>query len=346
MSDSKDTILMRLLSYISDIYDKTVGSFFYDIQKAVAIELESAYKKISDILDNGFVRTATGEYLIMKVEEQGITPKNGKHAAGVVEIIGEPGAVITAGDKVASDNMLFSVTESAIIPPLGNLEISVVADEEGFAGNVPAGAVKRFPVTISGLFGVSNAMPMSGGYDKESEEELRQRFFDKVKAPATSGNESHYAFWAKEVAGVGGAKVTRCWDGPGTVKVIIIASDKQAADTGLITEVYQYIEENRPVGAEVIVESAAIKSINVAFGITLEQDAVREDAETAVIDSLAEYLSSIAWIEDYVSYAGIGFAIKSSQGVKDYKNLKVNGGTVNIDIADEEVPVLGTVTVS
>ena len=47
-------------------------------------------------------------------------------------------------------------------------------------------------------------------------------------------------------------------DGSGTVKVIIINSEKGVASEELINEVKTHIEENRPIGAEVTVESAAL----------------------------------------------------------------------------------------
>ena len=47
-------------------------------------------------------------------------------------------------------------------------------------------------------------------------------------------------------------------------KVIIINSEKGVASEELISEVANHIEENRPIGAEVTVESAAPLTINVS----------------------------------------------------------------------------------
>lgn len=57
---TREEILSRLLSNISSEFDKSVGSFFYDTQKTLAIELESIYAKIEEILLNGFAATAKG----------------------------------------------------------------------------------------------------------------------------------------------------------------------------------------------------------------------------------------------------------------------------------------------
>ena len=46
---TQEEILSRLLSDISNEYDKTVGSFFYDVEKPVSDELEIVYGQVEDI---------------------------------------------------------------------------------------------------------------------------------------------------------------------------------------------------------------------------------------------------------------------------------------------------------
>ena len=48
----------------------------------------------------------------------------------------------------------------------------------------------------------------------------------------------------------------------------------------------------------------------------------------------------------YISYAQIGGCILAVEEVLDYSNLKVNGGTSNINIPENAVPVLGVVTIA
>ena len=86
MADNREQILQRLLNQISDEYDKTAGSFFFDTQKPLAIELEQAYAQFESILLSGFAATASGEYLDKKVAEQGLMRKPATFAKGVVTI--------------------------------------------------------------------------------------------------------------------------------------------------------------------------------------------------------------------------------------------------------------------
>ena len=137
----------------------------------------------------------------------------------------------------------------------------------GSIGNIIAGNIKSFPVTLSGITAVTNTEAMTGGYDAETDDELRLRYLKKVSTPGTSGNKYHYMNWAMEIVGVGDVRVLPLWNGNGTVKVVIINANKGSADANLINEVEAYIEENRPIGANVTVVSATPLSGAMMLGL-------------------------------------------------------------------------------
>ena len=340
----QEQILSRLLSDISDEFDKSVGSFFYDIDKPVSEIMAEIYIKAEDILKNGFALTATGKYLDVKVAEQGITRKPATASTVEVVITGTPGCSILAGDKVASDTLTFTVTADAEGDDKGMISVWVQCDMPGTVGNIPIGAINRFPVTLPGLVSVTNPAPAEGGFDEESDDELRQRYFEKVSLPATSGSKYHYIMWAKEVSGVGDAKCIPLWNGNGTVKVIVIDANKGTASDELIADVAEHIEENRPIGAEVTVESASPKVIDISVSVVTASDIDMETAKTKVSESKTKYLQKNAFSNTYISYAQIGGCILACDEVSDYTNLLINGATDNVEISETEVPVLGGVT--
>ena len=53
----------------------------------------------------------------------------------------------------------------------------------------------------------------------------------------------------------------------------------------------------------------------------------------------------MAFKDNYISFAKVGNIIIDSTGVLDYSDLKINDGTSNILIEDDEVAVLGGVTI-
>ena len=71
-------------------------------------------------------------------------------------------------------------------------------------------------------------------------------------------------------------------------------------------------------------------------------DAIKKEFETAV----REYLQGIAFELSSVSYNKIGYLLLAIPGVNDYSGLKVNNGMSAVSLQTNEVPVLGTVTLS
>lgn len=345
MSDSKEVINTRLLSNISDEYDKTEGSFFSDITEAHAIEFAEQNKVSEEILDKSFIDTSYGVYLDRKVIEQGLIRKQATQSTGYVTITGQEGAEIKIGDKVASDTVTYTVQENKTIDSTKNVIVKVESDEFGEKGNCPVGAIKYFPVTIPGVVTVTNAEKFDNGYNAETDDSLRKRYLEKIQTPPTSGNKYHYLNWAKEVTGVGDAKVFPLWNGNGTVKVVIINSNKCGADTNLINAVSTHIEDNRPIGATVTVISAIEKAINITATLTIDANNYTLDqVKTNIQSNVTKYLADISFTETSVSYAKIGSLIIASNGILDYSGLTVNGGTANIQVGAEEVAVIGTIT--
>lgn len=348
---TREELRNHMLSAISDEYDKSQGSFFYDVINALAVELEDAYKQQNEVLDQGFAETASGKYLDRKVSEQGIYRKQPVKSTTIVTIQGSQGAQVVEGTLVSSDVVGFIVKESKIIDPSGIVDVEVECEKEGAIGNVPVGAIKHFPVRISGLSTVTNPLEVTKGYDGESDEGLRKRYYDKVRTPGTSGNKYHYRNWALEIHRVGDARIIPLEDQKGTVRVVIIDLEKTGADTDIISEVHNHIEENRPIGATVITVSATEIPINVNV-TKLDIDTgnyTLEQVKLNIEDNIKGYLKEIAFVKDYVSHAQIGSIILLSEGVLDYKGLTVNGKSgddeePNVKIAAEEVTVLGGFT--
>lgn len=343
---TKEELQKRMLNNISDDYDKSEGSFFCDAVTPVATELSKSYGEQDKILEHVFVETATDDYLTRKCAEMGINRKQATKATGQVEITGTAAAVVPQGTLVATELVTFETTKKTTLDNTGKVTVNVECKQVGAVGNVPANSVKYFPVTLEGLDKVNNMEPFTGGYDTEIDEQLRERFYEKVNEPPTSGNVAHYKMWAKEVQGVGDAKIFPLWNGNGTVKVVVCDAEARAASAELIGEVSTHIEVERPIGAAVTVESATEKAINVSAKITLIHGRTLEQVKTDLEKSLVEMFKVIAFNGAYVSYAKIGALLFDMYGVGDYSDLLINGGTENIPLYDVEIPTFGTVVLT
>jgi uncharacterized phage protein gp47/JayE len=335
-----------MLSNISDDIDKREGSVAYDMISPKALELAMAYVQLDNLLDIGFAETSYGEYLDKKVAEAGIIRNPAQTSTGNITVTGPVGTEIPTGTICYTDSgVSFTVTEGAIIGALGSVIVPVVSVEGGLDTVVPTNSI--IYIEIDGVE-CTNTEPTVGGADEESDESLFERYSAKVKSPGVSGNANHYKQWALSVDGVGDAHVIPLANGNGTVKVIIINADKEPVSSDVLLAAQTFIEEQRPIGADVTVVSATNLYINISATLVISEGYLLEDIKAALETELTAYIKSIAFstTESYVRYNQIGTIVLSVDGVTDYSDLLVNNGTENISIAVDQVPALGTVTLS
>ncbi|WP_274363706.1 baseplate J/gp47 family protein [Paenibacillus thermotolerans] len=350
--DDKERILNEMLDSVPDTYDKRAGSPIYDSLAPPAEQFAKTDAKIEEVKKKLSIDELTGDELARRVKERtGIDRRAATNAVGEVMLTGT--GPIQIGDLFETSNGIqFQATEVKNIVANGTVKIEALV--AGPNGNVPAGTITLFPVTIAGFTAVSNPSPTTDGFAAESDADLLQRYYDRIRTPATSGNKSHYLNWAKEVGGVGAARVLPLWNGDNTVKVVIIDANRLPASVQLVEDVQDYIDPGAaglgegaaPIGAFVTVTSAAGLNINIVVSIVLSSGYTLEQADSNISAGLTAYLQGIAFVENVVSYAKIGAAILSSEGVEDYSGLTVNGGTVNIPVGTEQVAVLGSVNVN
>lgn len=344
--ETAQEIHRRMLKNTSDSHDKSNGSYIFDAEKAVAIEMSLQQGKIDEALSKQNIKNLSGYELTLAVYERtGIKRRLAVKSQLHVIISGSQGASIAKGDLVATDTVNFVVMEDKTIDATGSMIVLVECEIEGNIGNIPPNSINRFPLTLAGLVNVYNPEAVNNGYDAETDEELLERYFERLQNPGKSGNPAHYKEWAKEVVGVGDAKVFPRFNGPLTMQVVIINQDRLPASTELVNAVYSHIAENMPFGVEELsVLPAESLLINLTVDLTIKEGLI----EAAIIDQIKHeltelYFKKIAFKTDVVSYAKIGSIIIDVEGVLDYQNLLVNGGTANIVVPGKSIPMMGGV---
>ncbi len=167
--------------------------------------------------------------------------------------------------------------------------------------------------------------------ENETDESFRKRILERIQRPIVSGNKNHYIHWAKEVNGVGEAKIISCWNGNGTVKVIVLSDNYDVPTDEVIEEVQSYINENKPIGADVTVVGADILEVCIDVVLEIENDYNLEDVKITLEKDLNDYLKSISFDENKtLSYYKIGDIIFAIDGVIDILNYTLNDGKSSI----------------
>lgn len=360
-AESRDVILERLKKYYDEAKQTDVsaveGTFSFDTLAANAKEFEKAYAEMDLIIDAAFPQTSWGRYLDYLAEElAGLDRRAATSAVAVLTVTGTAGAVIPKGSIFATESGInFLADDDTTIPSTGTASVKATAQTVGTGGNVAAGAISKVPVSIYGVSSVTNEAAAYDGYEEEADSVLLDRILFAVRQPATSGNVYHYIEWSTSVSGVGAVKVMPLWNGNGTVKVVVVDTNKDVPSDDLLQEVRDVIAQNAPIGATVTVVAPTVKAINISLKVT--NGAGNADAIKTVV---TEYLKKEVFGTNYknlsdlnkeitVSYAQIGRIIldeSARTGVNDYDNLTINDGTDNIICAADNLPVVGVVTLT
>ncbi|NFG58192.1 baseplate J/gp47 family protein [Clostridium botulinum] len=281
-------------------------------------------------------------YLERRCLEQGIKRKEATTATGTIKVVGKKKAKLPEKALISTKLGLSYITQQdVILDDSGVGYTTITAEKEGSKYNADVGEINSMPVKYEGIFSISNEEKINNGYDIESDEDLYNRYLLKVQTPATSGNKYHYEQWALDTTGVGFAK---CIPGKGHVKVIITDSNKRAASKELIKEVYDHIDNVRPILAGTL-EVTTVKetNINITANIEIDSSVILGDIQKIFADEIQKYINDIVFKSKKISIAKLGGLLIGINGVIDYSNLKINNSSNNITLLEEEIAVLGTV---
>lgn len=351
--ESQTVILNRMLGQVSNDVSTSEGSFTYDAISPASNEFAQAYIALDQVVNKFDLSNLSGTELETRIYQRtGLTKNIATYATGVLSVTGT-GTINQGALFQTSGGIQFQATESKTITTSGTINIKAVV--AGSSGIVPANQITVMPVGISGVVSVTNSSPTQNGYDAESDPVLLQRYYEKIQSPSTQGNIAHFKSLVKDYTGVGDAKVFPTWNGNNTVKIVIIDANKQPPNADFVSKVQAYMDPlgdtwglgygAAPFSSFTTIEGATGKSIDISFTAVKNTNFNDAQRQASVETNLTTYLKSIAFIASFVSYAQIGALILQSDGILDYSNLTVNTGTVNIPLADTEIPVKGVVTI-
>lgn len=336
-----DAIMQRMLERIPDTLDKRESSPVYMALAPAAVELASLYVGFDCMLAETFGDTASREYLIRLCADRGITPKTATYS--VLEL--ETDVEVPVGTRFTGGDHFYKVTASG----------QVTCEQPGAAGNEYLGDV--IPVEyVMGLTTAKLTRVLIYGEDDEDTETLRLRYQESFNERAFAGNAKDYHDKTLGIAGVGAVKVIRAWNGPGTVKLVILDSVFGKATDVLIQTVQKEFDPNKdghgdglaPIGHAVTVDTASEVTVNIAATLTYDNGYDLNTCKPQIETAIEEYFAGLRknWENQsklVVRIASIDAAIMGVKGVVDVTGTTLNGGG-NVELTEYEIPVLGVVT--
>ena len=359
-----ELIKQQMLSRLGSGLQTREGSFVNDVLSAAAAEMAEVYHSMDTFLPALILDENSGQYIDMHAKFFNVFRKPGTKATCQITFIGTDGATVPAGVTFSTNaGLTFSLDDDVTITngtATGTLTAVDVGDEYNIGPNEIVYILKNY----SGIQSFSNAAA-SGGTDMESDAVFLARFKEAAtpnnREPAMSGNAEHYRYWATSVDGVAHARVFPLWNGNGTLMVVIAGQDGGPVDAGVVARCKDYIETQRPIGADPTVVSAQPVEFSIEAEVVVDDSTTKEEVQARLEASVRAYLAGLvdkaykehvyqkAEYDNYsysVIYNRIYFMVFTTPGVLDCTSLTVDGGMSNIHIAADYVPVLTGVTVT
>lgn len=365
--ETADDIHKRMIDEAPKDVSTIEGDIFWSTTRPCAEEIAKSKKvALLQVLKLGIVQTATGKFLDLKGEADGIPRKSGEASIQKILFVGVEGTIVSAGRKVSTvadeDNeaIEFLILKTVTIDSTGIATTVAECLKTGKLGNVAQGKITVLTKNLNGIKQITNTEIVKEGVDDESDEDYLYRILENAQNPPTSGNIAHYKKWSKECIGVKSCKVVPLWDknngrdGNGTVKVIIVADENKAASDELIKYVKNHLDpypegEGRgqaPIGSTVTVVSCIEKEIDITANVILMTGYTKDIVQNNFKKVLSQYLSELSFDSTtYISLARIGNVLLDTDGVVDYSDLKLNGSAENVNLSNEEIAVTGTVEI-
>lgn len=339
-----------MLANIDNEYRKRQGYPTWDLTRGFAYGVKSCWDLAYDVAKKLDVENLNGEELDTFISERtGLDRKQATKSKGEITIVQGNGSILK-GDLFATvDGIQFVATESKEVHAGDVVKIESVMG--GQVTNASINEITEMPVTLQGIYKITNNKACTGGYDRETDTDYRERYYIKLRTPVNGVNANQYVLWAEEIDGVGKARCVPIWNGINTVKVVLIGNDFKPASEDLVTRVQNYIDPNKngdgsgvaTIGAVTTVVAATQKNVDITI-YGLKVSGALEETKNAIKENLDRYIKTSAFNKDYISLAKIGLVVAETNNVEDYREIRLNNSHESLQLQQDECGVLNEVT--
>ncbi len=365
-----DYWLNLMLDNVPNDIDKREGSIIFDAIAPAAMVSAQQSLSLANILRETYIKTAQGEFLDYRAVERGTS----RYAATNTEVKakfndddGNP-ANVEVGDRFAS------IAESPIFYTVvkanndGTAEMQ--AEEAGTSANSYIGQV--LPVTPNDNLAWAEITEVTiPARDEETDDHLRARLLNSNSWVAYGGNVADYLDMTSKIHDVGATQVYPTWDGPGTVKLVILNNDLMPASQTLIKKVKEEIDPEEsttqgyglaPIDHRVTVVAPETFKVDIAMNVTIVDSMNIESIRANIKTSLEEFFKSLRRDWSAVNpTVGRGYSmtiyrskilsrVMMLEGVVNATIPRLNGKDEDLQLVfnntTSQLPVLGEVTVN
>jgi hypothetical protein len=159
----------------------------------------------------------------------------------------------------------------------------------GPTGNLPAEALNRLVIPVSGVTGVLNPLPAVGGTDPEPIERIRQVAPQAFRVQERAVTEADYARLADRFDDVQRAAGTLRWTGSWYTAFVTVDREGGGSpeDDHLGERLADFLDTYRMAGVDVEINAPVPVPIDLALDVCVTPDALGTEVEARVFDALS-----------------------------------------------------------
>ena len=364
-----DYFMNESLSRVPEGIDIREGSIIYDALAPAAWSFTEMALNIKNVLLNTYTQTAQGIFLDYRAQENGLVRLPATFGELKARFTDPNGIAFnppigTRFSTIGDETIYYEVSKK-----ISDGIFSIVSTTAGSATSSYLGQI--LPIdNISGLGYAEIIDKLIPGRDVEDDEALRARILASVGTIEYGGNIADYLKIMSKYTNVGATQIYPTWKGGGTVKIVILNNDFDAASSTLVAQVQEDVDPGAdsgngygfaPIGHTVTVAAPTIKTIEVSAKIATEPSKTAIGLTSTIENKLKEFFLDLrkkdwATLVNNRGYALTVFASQVSaaildvDGVVNVSELKLNGQAgdvvIKLDNTTQEVPMLGRVTIS
>jgi uncharacterized phage protein gp47/JayE len=365
-SDGNDfqSILDRLLANVDDNLDKRQGSIIYDALAPAAAELAQCYIALDVYTDQTYLLNAVGKNLDNRVADYGLTRNKATYAERELIVYDSNNSLmqVDIGSRFSVPNA-FGGYNFIVIEEISIGHYKAECETPGAIGNDYVGELLPLN-SINNLGTVSVSTVIKPGEDEETDTQLRTRALNKINQEPFAGNIADYKKITEDIDGVESCKVFPVWNGGGTVKLAIVATNNTIPSSAFIDDIQTIIDpiQNQgqgiglaPIGHTVTVVAPTALDIDITATLVIETGYTISQLTAVITENIGNYIKEVQnqfseedTLTIYISK--VSAAILQVPQVKSVSAVTINTAAtdlvINLSGTNVKFPILGTVVLS
>jgi uncharacterized phage protein gp47/JayE len=351
----------------SQLLDLTVGSTLRALLEANAsIGLWMQWLVLL-VLRTTRASTSSGPDLDSWMADMTLTRLPASSAVGIVtfsRFTPTTAAVVPAGALVRStdgtqifavsidiQNTAWSAISNGYVIPAGtaSLDVSVVAQAPGNAGNIQAGTISLLASTMPGIDSVNNPSATQKGVDAESDAAFRIRFVDFISS-LSRATRSSIGYAVSSIQQGLSYAIQENVDPTGQTLlgsfVVTVDDGTGAPSTVLLSTIQLAIDAVRPIGSIFSVQAPTVVSAGLSMNIAVATGTAKASVQALVGDSLISYVNNLPIGAALPATKLAQIAYESSSSIVNVSQVLINGNGNDLVPGITGVIKTGTVAVN